>query len=336
MASVEFKTCIYCKQEKLLFPKEKQEGFSDEHVLHSALSKRIDPNLPQLKNTVCWDCNQHFGNTIDRILTRSVYLLARRFSVGMKEIPDGTELTDETITFRIWSQNPAYNGAPARLIVQKTELTVEFEPSVAFKKKSGTWKHVTEKELSKLKELPKEDLTGEILLVTSDDEADERLKHLLQTIGHDFAATGQMVLGTAPMVAIFDVGRAVMRAVAKIGFNYMAFVSQAISDQIALSTEFDEARNFIRYDSQPGFAVIYPHDEGFSNPSPSSIWKREGHLVALDMVDGNGKRQVQAMVRLFDQFAWEIVLSPFYKGLTLNIASGHQWDLTDRACKKVF
>jgi len=58
--------------------------------------------------------------------------------------------------------------------------------------------------------------------------------------------------------------------------------------------------------------------------------------VGVDEVDSGGVRTIQAVVRLFNTFAWEMILAPDYRGLRYELSSGHHWDIPDRVCKKVY
>lgn len=69
-------TCIYCLRE---LPKSK---FNREHVIPEAFGKFKDNFV--LHNTVCEDCNQHFGDNLDLILGRGSFEALQRIEEEIK------------------------------------------------------------------------------------------------------------------------------------------------------------------------------------------------------------------------------------------------------------
>jgi hypothetical protein len=70
--------CIYCQHA------DPPCGFNTEHVIPEALGAFHD-NLTLSGSEVCRECNQYFGDTLDRMLTRDSYEALLRVEHGLKE-----------------------------------------------------------------------------------------------------------------------------------------------------------------------------------------------------------------------------------------------------------
>jgi len=112
--------CIYCVLDK------PSSAFSKtEHVLPEAFG-RFRNNLT-LNDTVCDDCNQFFGNTIDLYLARDTPDGFRRLVLGYRPPEEFKSLGKaSTMTFRVGSG--PFAGAFVKQKPEEGELGVELLP----------------------------------------------------------------------------------------------------------------------------------------------------------------------------------------------------------------
>lgn len=118
--------CIYCVTDK------PGSGFTKtEHVLPQAFGRFRNSQDVTLRNMVCDDCNQFFGDTIDLYLARDTPDGFRRFVLGYRPPKDFKSLGKaSTMSFRIVSG--PFAGAFVQQKAAEGELGVELLPQVGF------------------------------------------------------------------------------------------------------------------------------------------------------------------------------------------------------------
>jgi hypothetical protein len=131
--------------------------------------------------------------------------------------------------------------------------------------------------------------------------------------------------GLAPLDVGVRFDAMLFRGVAKIAFNYMAWVAGA---EFARGGDFNAARQFIRYGIKPPHPVVIPRRRPILADDTPTLRQTNGHLLTLNWsADG---RAVIGQVSLFNGATYTVVLAPRYGGIWLNIRRGHHFNLETR------
>ena len=120
------------------------------------------------------------------------------------------------------------------------------------------------------------------------------------------------------------------RVIAKIAFNYLAFVLDAINAVLIMEVDFDAARNFVRYGEKPNFSI--------SEIIGRQIKKQQAqakHSVSLLSSNIHMRKVLVANVSLFNLLPWKVTLTDNYHSINNNLYIEHEWDLTNSICKKI-
>lgn len=121
------------------------------------------------------------------------------------------------------------------------------------------------------------------------------------------------------------------RAVAKIAFNYMAYVT---SPDFVLSPDFNEVRSFIRHGETPEYPVVHVDFTPILFDDHPLARQTNGHLVTLDW-DAQ-RNQVMAQVSLFNELRFVVLLGRAPRGLWRDIRIGHHFDSDNRQITRLF
>jgi len=117
----------------------------------------------------------------------------------------------------------------------------------------------------------------------------------------------------------------VKRCMAKIAFNYLAYVAMERLGQTdwLQRPDFDTVREYVRYDGVTRVPPIST-DVGIHVKHRESV-EPQGHLAAV--LWERQTQDVVATVRLFSVFAWQVMLARGFKGIAWPLQSAHFWDL---------
>lgn len=325
-------TCIYCLRSAPTC------GFNVEHVIPEALGS-FHNNLTLSDSEVCQDCNQFFGDTLDRMLTRDSYEALLRIEHGLKDTAEVGGMFRERVTVRLPADATRWGGAILRLRPHPdggaSRPVVDLVPQVGFERKdSGGWDYIAEAELRTepgIAERVSRSYGKHRVILFDTDDARERLLAILGEVGipfkkeeefHGFPpfAGGEV---TAEVQARFDAYLA--RAVCKIAFNYMAKTQGA---EFALRSEFNAARRHVRHGEGKGGAFL-TFDEGTRFRSASGQQRRmTAHTLTLDW---NGSRdELIGHVHLFGVTQYAVRLCAKWSGIWREVMSGHVFDLESR------
>ena len=95
-------TCIYCSRTDPL------RGFTREHVLLAAFGSFQD--APTLQNAVCAECNQYFGDHLDRLLARDSAEAVLRLHHGIKDAQGLHRMFNERVRVRMPDDGSRWGG----------------------------------------------------------------------------------------------------------------------------------------------------------------------------------------------------------------------------------
>ena len=330
-------TCIYCRRENVEFDRE--------HVMPEAFGT-FEPISFILYDTVCKDCNGHFGRTIDQALSRDSMEALLRFKYGTKPASQTGDLPYRKIRLKI-GQPGSWYGATVELQPDGTGKAVEPVPvpQAAFRwRGSSDWAFLLEEQLDDAAlaayayTLPG---TLEIRVMGPTPEAHGRVVQTLKQFGIDFRQQGSLmepvtVDGTVLIEIRAAVDQIIFRAIAKIAFNYVAHEHRP---DFVLRSDFDEVRDYIRLGTAPRWAARLPVVTPIPNPilfdDTRRLRETNGHLITFDWAPG--QMGLMAQLSLFNSITYQIRLCPSYSGLWHpEMRRGHHFDIESRKIESLF
>ena len=315
--------CIYCLKTRLV------EEFNREHVVPAAFGSFRDALV--LIDCVCERCNTYFGATLDLRLARGTDEGFQRYLWNIRPPEQIAQFRYDSATFR-YNGEDEYRGCLLRLIADP-EAPNGFRATpidqVGFARRDADgfiWIGL-----------------DEILEGAWQDRNDLNPQAGIKIYARDpksviayFEAQGVSSPNWRPMVregesgdeaSVLQVGeitKDLRRVVAKISFNYMAYVHDA---QFALLPQFNEVRRFIRYgDGGEGLVDIDNESPIPLPPDPPDGHRPVMHVVTVETTVNSDA--VIGQVSLFGGLRYQIVLSEqIVDNLRL---SGHVYNVGDR------
>lgn len=209
---------------KCIYCLESNKNFTDEHVIQNSLGGR-----KVIKNLVCEDCNYLFSQTIDKKIAEefNIFRIFFNTKTGDKKTP--------TKQYGLIDKNGQ------EVILEKDGKPTRPKPTIIKNEE------------------------GEIIKVgyRGYDEAKEHYeffkKYFDKKWEENLVLVDEKKYVNGIKISIDFSDELLLRAIAKIGFNYTAYI---IGDNI-FESSFDKIRNYIRYDEKPEYnpVLIYPLDD---------------------------------------------------------------------------
>jgi len=121
------------------------------------------------------------------------------------------------------------------------------------------------------------------------------------------------------------------RCVTKIAFNYLAYVLGE-DTRVLLTEEFDAARNYVRYEQNPGTDFIYFSANPRLNAEDRKNAPAEGHLLAIGWEDTYEK--IVCGVCLFNAMDYQVNLCRRFSGVWFPLSSAHFFDCRNKTAQR--
>ena len=320
--------CVYCTEDKPAFSFKKRE-----HVIPQCFGRFAPDNLI-LRECVCDDCNQLFGNQLELFLGRDTLESIERVRHGIKP--------KETLRNRKRVKSKVETGEWKGVIVRDMHLaesgTIAIEKAVQagfYHKERAEYDYFETANVPTSNELIEKgyDLRDARIWLIAEDGAElDALIASLNGKGIRVSPKTDMVKenipgDVLPVVTNITLDRTIMRGFCKIAFNYLTLVA---GTDFVLSAAFDGIRRFVRNDEGDClqfFAVNLPpilhYDQKLEKVGKKVT---EGHLI---VVKWHGSRLV-CEISLFNTHTFGILLCSDFKGIWRPIKSGHHFDLGTR------
>ena len=126
-------TCIYCQRA------DPPCGFTREHVLLAAFGFFRD--APTLPNSVCAECNQYFGDHLDRLLARDSAEAVLRLHHGIKNPAGLHRMFNERVRIRMPDDGSRWGGVMLKFVAppagQQAPLVELVLPQVGCERRVG-------------------------------------------------------------------------------------------------------------------------------------------------------------------------------------------------------
>jgi hypothetical protein len=298
----------------------------------------FEPDSPVLTDCVCADCNNYFGRTLEFALSRDSMEAVLRLRYGIKPASEAKELPYRKLELKVGQPGP-WLGATVVLEADRTGTAIEpvLVPQVAFKwKGQPDWTFFLERDLddaSRLKPFrgsPPGSLEIRILVPSQGDH--ERLVEKLRTLDIKFVKQGVLEQpmtedGKIQLQIATQVDDTIFRAIAKIAFNYVAWVHRA---DFVLRSDFDGLRDYIRYGKQPWWApAVRPFKVPILADDLPQFRQTNGHLITFNW--NYTQMGLVAQVSLFNTITYHVLFCLKYSGIWYeDIRRGHHFDIESR------
>lgn len=320
--------CIYCGSSD-------EPRLKREHVIPQSYGAFHDN---WTLDCVCDGCNEYFGQKLELILGRDSSESILRMTYGLKPAKEAKDLLNRRMILTVEEDGP-WKGARAFIAATATGNGIELLPfpQAAFKRKleiAFTW--IPEEDLNATSVAPFLPAGTEVQVVGPSDEDLKRVSALLQSLGfpslehrtHGFIGGDKKEVTFAGEATVDAI---VQRAIAKIAFNYFAYVH---GGDFVRRACFDSTRRFIRYGEAAGYQVTTPTSASILTDHARVGPQTNGHLLVVQWSDP-GQLWLQAKVSLFNQMTYVVRFCEYYSGLWVDIAAGHLFDPFDHQITKL-
>lgn len=313
--------CIYCRND------DDTVSFTGrEHVVPQSFGRFHPDGL--VLNCVCDACNQFLGQTLDLRLGRDSREGLARFDHGIKS-PDeyrslgrrssvSTQLKEGPATGAVGQYGPSRDG---KALVVAPQTQVGFAAS-----EEGPYEYFLMGQIPASETLEKRLESDRVYARLFGDL--DALKAELAEKGHHFDSWSDvMELEEGASVAVYisgSIDHELKRAIAKIGFNYLARQAGA---QVALMPQFDDIRSYIRYGDRPPWQPVRIDQCPVLGDEPATGLRKVGHIVTAEWKPK--ERGFLAQVSLFNDLRYQVWLARGGFLLAFRFASGHFFNLAD-------
>lgn len=308
--------CIYCHEDKPETSYKKVE-----HVIPQSFG--LFKNNFTLIRKVCDDCNQYFGDNLEIALARDTYEGLSRFEFDVKKAEDfKTAGKKSRIIIRVADGPMKGTYAYLEYSPEKKDIVFKPVPQVGFRKNaSSEYEYYLIDEIPNKSEIENKefDLKHSKAIQAFGIDAEE-LKQKLSERDFSFEIGGEIVPPDKSQEILCDVegtiDRKIFRAIAKIGFNYLAYWQDA---EFMNQDSFNIIRRYIRYGESVAYPLVIVLEKAILADEDSNK-RRLGHLVT---VNWSGDRQsIVSQVSLFNWITYSICLSRGYSGERRDIKKG--------------
>lgn len=313
--------CIYCLRDKTA------DQFNAEHVISRAFGT-FDNNLT-LTGLVCRDCNQFFGDSLERVFARDSLEARYRIEKGLRPTAAIAHMPQQRLTFSA-AIDGELDGLRLRLNPDPNGPSVILVPQVGLPTRTGRV-YLTEPELTdRERPLPNGlDMRGRIHVIAPSDEAMAGLIELLAARGIPFERQGELALPPPspdfPVEVAMRIDHVIKRCIAKYAFNYLAFVA---GRDFVLLPSFNTTRSYIREGITPDYSLVVADDMPILFHDSRTRRQTDGHLITANWT--TDRRHVVGQVSIFNILRYRVSLARNFSGLWRNIRSGHHFDLGSR------
>lgn len=279
--------------------------------------------FPLKLDCVCDECNCFLGRTLEGPLARDSVEGVLRVFFGLRPKNGARRLGGKRLRMAV-TEPSVWNGVrvfPVRDSTGKT-CTVHPVPEVALRKKGDSeWKRFLESELNA--EALKPYITEPEALVSGLPDEIPRLQEKLGELGIRLKGwEPENRSAFAPVFANSVCDDVILRAVAKISFNFLAYVEGA---GFALESDFDCIRKYVRWGVAPPNApvqILKPLIPSGGNAL------RPRHAVVLNWDIQN--KGIACLVSLFGYLVYQVTLCENYPGAWRPLAAGRTFDVQTR------
>jgi hypothetical protein len=316
-------TCIYCLKE------DKHVSFKNtEHVLPQSFG--LFENNFTLNGVVCDSCNKYFGDNLELDLARGTLEGGFRFEHRIKDPKEFKSLGKRDPIIIKVDEGP-FKGAYAYKIYSKEDEAVVITPAPQVGFLNGITNKFDYYLLDKIPEMS--ELRQKGYDIDNPKGMFVPLKHVdvvkkaLNERGIPFKIIEELdfpIQKGQQWKCRVDgsIGDRIMRGVAKIAFNYLAFWQ---GTEFVLHKDFDIIREFILNGEKPEYPLVRIIDKPILGDEPIVGKRRLGHIITTNLAkDGVS---IMSEVSLFNWMTYNICLAIEFSGERRNVKKGHFFDI---------
>jgi len=322
--------CIYCLQYKPASEFQKRE-----HVIPQAFG-RFSPDNLILYDKVCDECNGYFGGKLELFLARDSLEGIER--LRHKMYPKDTLKKRRRVQIKIaegkWKGVIAeeYPSGQYGQIGLERPLQVGF-----FNQTSQEYDYFLLQDIPTQRELEAKGYdtrNKEVLLLAEKESELEPLMELLNSKGINLSPKDKPIKeedsGTDVLASLeITIDSTILRALAKIAFNYLAFVA---GREFVLSRDFNEIREFIRSGRRDHreFLVLNSAPILYEDQK-CGIRVTQGHLITIEWQ----RTVLISRISLFNLKTYIVRLCHNFSGIWRPIRSGHHFDIETKTVSEL-
>lgn len=316
------KKCMYCLKEK------DHKQFNKEHVLPQAFGTYKNNFI--LKNMVCKECNDYFGNNLDISLARKSYHGIERYKQEPERLKDVTSIDNSFIEITLMDPDlPILKGLIMELSVSQNgkNLISTPKPQIGLRKANGTFDFFCFDKIPNINSL---DLDNDYNLsidgiMTPPGVDYEEAKNALINKGYNLNSHSEFTINWPKDILSqihFSINKILCRAIAKIALNYFAY----FNNEVVFNENFNAIRDFVRNDNGENLVKIEPNLPMLLDEINSKT-RRLAHIIAYE-IKSNG---LLAYVSIFNDIRYEVILSKNANFDGIKNSSGHLFDPGSRS-----
>lgn len=314
--------CIYCLEIK------PTGDFNREHVLQAAFGTFGGASLTLIE-TVCAACNSALGQELDEPFARTTHEGLERFRKGIKRPEDIQHFSYREVEKRANASGPlrgalledVYDAERGEWCAAlRTQVGYPISDSVGYAFfserdiRSGKWKRTP----------PRSSEEPLSIFAVTEDEGNQ-LVGTLRAAGLSnplIELEVPLSLGMMLVSELMLVGDLTRRTVGKIAFNYLA---KQFGPEVALRTEFDSLRRFVRYGENPATKLVTTSFKKLLQVSELA------HTVLI-LPSGDGL-YLFCEVQLFQGMVYRVRYSDLPVEGASGMAAGHIFDIVTKSAR---
>jgi hypothetical protein len=293
----------------------------------------------EFASCVCIECNSYLGATLDEPFGRDSIEGTLRFIKGKKKRKAIKNQHWNRVRLKSDGNAGLITGAESKMLFDGTEMFTRPNSQVQIRNiASGMVESFEENRFEVLIERQQEFDFSSLTLIASENLTDSqwqmlktKLENLLSKIGKKIESSSELKTfgGVEETILQGNYDEILLRAIAKIAFNYMTVVFNELDSSVIFLPGLDEIRAYIRHGTKPSFVAVEKVDECMSALSTMS------HSVRLQCAM-NETMVASARICLFNQIVWQVILSRDLEGVAANTQSGHQWCFDSEKCFRIY
>jgi len=278
-----------------------------------------------LLHDVCSSCNNSFSK-LEQMLGRDTPEAIQRIIHGLKPFTAANQLENRRLTYFVDRPGP-WCGARVYLAGDH-ELYPVFLPQAAFQfSEEAPWHWILEEEISSEAVARYLGPRYRVKVTGDSDEQIERVRGKLEALGVIFKDTGPLEVPTGDdgklelgIQSIVD--DVILRAIAKIAFNYLAYVAGA---EFVLHEDFNAIRSYVVAGEQPARWLPVAILTKKILVGDTSRWRKTiGHILTLSWSEDNSSPVAQ--VSFFNGLTYRVTLTWNYHGIWIPLVRGHLFE----------
>jgi hypothetical protein len=317
--------CIYCLEDKHI------SSFTKiEHVIPQSFG--LFKNNFTLKNIVCDNCNQYFGDNLEIAMARDTFEGASRFEFNLKNANEFKSLGKRSRIIIKLAEGECKGAYAYREYSQEqNKIIIKPVPQIGFLK-NGSAGYV----YFLLDQIPHKSYLDENEFDMKNPRAIrafgidvDSARNVLSEKGIKFEYQGEAGPSENPkedwlceVEALID--STIFRTVAKIALNYFAYWE---GKDFVEHHSFDPSRSFIRYGLKADYPIVKVDNNPILKDEPVEGKRLLGHIITVNWAsDGIS---IVSQVSLFNWASYRVSLSREFSGERRNLRRGHFFNVNN-------